>query len=279
MMLIFIGCVILPFLIQNVFYLNNTEKNIQEEMIQRLKLSLSDKKSKVNGCIKGVLSLALRYNTNESFYNFLDTNYEDKGNYFTDYQNNIKSLLSTDLAYNQQVIQLTLYSDNPTLLTGAFIKRIGSDEFGTFGENPLDGRMDELSKSPNGPKLRVSYLPLKLSTSYDRNLSIIRPLKYFTQYSNYQKALRIDINLSYIASMLRESDLFDNIVLVDTDNRIIASANTYHEYGAFDNFSENSCRLWLWSGSKDPDEYLPGEFKRFHRGIRVDRISGHLCIH
>ncbi|WP_313560146.1 sensor histidine kinase [Ruminiclostridium cellobioparum] len=242
MMLIFVGCVIVPFLIQNIFFLNATEKNIQEEMMQRLQLSLSEKKSKVNGCISGSMSLALRYNTNEMLYNFLDTNYEEKINYLMDYQDNIKSLLLSDLAYNQQVIQLTLYSDNPTLFNGALVKKIASDEFDTLGENLLDGRTDELTKSTNGPRLRVALVPLQLATEHDKSLSIIRPLVYFPQYSKYKKALRIDINLSYISTMLRESDLFDNIVLVDSDNRIIASANYYHELGAFEVFSEDTLK-------------------------------------
>ncbi len=242
MMLIFIGCVIVPFLIQNVYYLNTTEKNIQEEVIQRLKLSLNDKKSKVSGCISGTMSLALRYNTSETLYSFLDKNYVDTFQYFTDYQDSIKSSLIADLAYNQQAIQLTLYSDNPTLFNGAFVKKIGSDQFDTLGEKLLDGRTDSLTKSQNGPKLRIALTPVNLSTSYDRSMSIVRPLKYFSQYSNYNKALRLDINLSYISSLLRERDLFDNIVLVDSDNRVIASANSYHEYGAYDIFSENKLK-------------------------------------
>jgi two-component system sensor histidine kinase YesM len=42
--------------------------------------------------------------------------------------------------------------------------------------------------------------------------------------------------------MLRDSDLFDNMVLVDKDNRIIASANTYSEFGTFDTFSEETLK-------------------------------------
>ncbi len=240
MMLIFIGCVIIPFFIQNVFYVSAAEKNIQNEMLQRLKLSLSEKTNKVNGCITGTMSLVLRYNANELLYKFLDTSYAEEINYLTEYQNNIRDLLLSDLAYNQQAFQLTLYSDNPTIFNGALVKRMGPDEFDTFGEKLLDYRLDALTTNPNGPKLRVSLIPKQLTNPNDRSLSIIRPLKYFPQYSNYQKALRIDINLSYISSILRQSDLFDNIVLVDSDNRIIASANTYPEYGAYDVFSEDA---------------------------------------
>lgn len=238
MMLIFVGCVILPFLIQNIFYYNATEKNIQNEVMQRLTQSLSEKTGKVNGCISGTISFSLRYNTNQELYKFLDTNYSSSLNYFIEYQDHVKDLLLSDLTYNPQLFQLTLYTDNPTIVSGALVKKIASGDFETLGENLLDYRLDPLTPAPKGPKLRIALIPPGLTTSNDRSLSIIRPLKYYPEYSKYQKAIRIDINLLYISSMLRENDLFDNIVLVDSDSRIIASANTYHEFGPFDIFSE-----------------------------------------
>jgi two-component system sensor histidine kinase YesM len=242
MMLIFIGCVILPFLIQNLFYYSTTEKNIQNEVMQRLTQSLSEKTSKVNGCISGTISLSLRYNTNQELYKFLDTNYTNSANFFINYQDHVKDALLSELSYNPQVNQLILYSDNPTLVNGALVKRVASDDFDTFGEKLLDYRLDALTPSPKGPKLRIALIPTLLTTSYDRSMSIIRPLKYYSEYSHYQKAIRIDINLLYISAMLRENDLFDNIILADSDNRIIASANTYHEFGAYDIFVENKLK-------------------------------------
>jgi len=236
MMLIFVGCVILPLLIQNIFYYSATEKNIQNEVMQRLTQSLSEKTSKVNGCIWGTISLSRRYNTNEELYKFLDTQYSNHLHYLIAYQSQMKNLLSV-LAYNQQVSQVILYTDNFTIFSGALVKKISSDDFNTLGEKLLDYKLELLTSSPNGPKLRIALVPMQLKTSNDRSLSIVRPLQYYPDYSNYQKAIRIDINLSYISSMLKENDLFDNIILVDSNNRIIASANTYREIGPYDVFS------------------------------------------
>lgn len=241
MMIIFVGCVILPLLIQNIYYYNTTEKNIQNEVMQRLTQSLSEKTNKVNGCISGTIALSLRYNADENLYKLLDTKYKNNLDYFIHYQSQVNNLLSI-LTYNQQVIQLILYTDNPTIFGGALVKKIASGDVNTLGEKLLDYKLDALTVSPNGPKLRTALIPLQLKTSSDRSLSIIRPLKYYPEYSKYQKLIRIDINLSYISSMLRENGLFDNVVLVDSNNRIIASSNTYHESGAFDIFSEKKLK-------------------------------------
>ena len=238
MMIVFIMCFFVPFIIQNVFYLNATEQKIQEEMIQRLKISLIGKENKINGSITGTVSLALRYSTNEGIYSFLDTDYDDKIDWFIDYLNR-KNLMETDMAYNQQIVQMMFYTQNPTLVNGAFIRKIGSDEINTFGENLRDFKTYELSQKVNGPSLRISVAS---KISNDRSLSVIKPLTYFPQYSKYYKTLRVDIDLPYLSTMLREKDMFDNIVLVDTDGRILASANTYSEYGDFDIFDESKLK-------------------------------------
>ncbi len=242
MIFIFIGCVIIPLLIQNMFYFSATEQNIQEEMVQRLKLSLSEKTNKVNGCISGTVSLSLRYNTNEAIYNFLDKSYNDRVDYVASYLESIRNMLLTDVAYNAQVYQIMLFSDNPSLLSGALVKYIKPSEFYTLGEKVLDYRVDSLTNSQNGPKMRIALVPAASTDYTDRYLSIVRPLKYYPQYSKYEKFVKIDIKLGYISNMLRDSDLFDNIVLVDADNRILASANSFNETGTFDVFSEKDLK-------------------------------------
>lgn len=239
MILIFVGCVILPLLIQNIFYYSMTEKNIQKEVMQRLTQSLMEKTSKVNGCISGIISLSLRYNNNEELYKFLDINYRNSLDYFIYFQDHVKNAQLSEMAVNPQINQLILYSDNPTIINGALVRKITSGDFDTLDEKLLDNRLDALIPAPKETKLRIALISPLLTSSNDRSLSIIRSLKNYPKFSNYQKVIRIDINLSYLSSMLRDNDLFDNIILVDFDHRIIASANTYHEFGAYDIFSEN----------------------------------------
>lgn len=242
MVLIFLGSVILPLAIQNTFYYSDTEKNIQSQMMQSLKNSLDDTKNKVSGIISGTITLSHKYNTNEGLYKFLENSYSDDINYLVEYQVRIVGMLNSDLAYNQNIRKISLYTDNPTVFNGSLINKIKPDDFTTLGEKLIDYRLYDLTPAENGPKLRISLVPLVTKTSYDRYLSIIRPLRYYPQYSDYQKLLRIDIDVSYISSILENNSMFDNIVLVDTDNRIIAAANSYHEFGKYDIFSEDKLK-------------------------------------
>ncbi len=239
MLLIFIGCVILPITIQNTFYYNDTEENIQTSMMQHLTLSLSEKANKVSETINGVINLSNRYNTNEELYKLLDSNYSTDINFLVVYQDNIEQTIFSDLAFNRQVRRMVLYSDNPTILNGALVKKIIPWDNRTLGETLLDQNYINLSHTDYGPFLRVSLIPTKTQSMYDRSFSVIRTLTYYPQYYHYNKAIRLDIDTSYLSSMLEETDLFSNIILTDSDNRIIASANTYKEFGSYDIFHED----------------------------------------
>ncbi len=242
MVLIFLGSVILPLAITTSFYYKDAEKNIQYQIIQSLKSSFDDTTDKVNGVISGAVTLSLKYNTNEDLYKFLDTSYSDDINYLVEYQNRIKGLLDLDLAYNPNIRKISLYTDNPTVLNGSLISKIEKVDFTTLGEKVIDCSTYNITSNENGLKLRLSLVPPVTKTSYDRYLSIIKPLQYYNQYSNYNKLLRVDINISSISSILEDRGMFDNIVLVDSGNHIIAAANSYQEYGSYDIFQQDKLK-------------------------------------
>lgn len=241
MVLIFIGAVFLPLVMQYSFYYNETEKNIQSEMMQRLDNSLDDIRNKIFECLAETISLSHRYNNNEEMYKFLDYKYASDIDYFIQYDDRIKNILLSDMTYNKHLRQISLYTDNDTIFSGSLINRMEEADILTLGENLTYCRMYDLSGN-NGPKLRMTVAPLILQTSNDRFLSIVRPMEQYSQYSNYKKFLRLDIELSYISSILEDKSLFDNVILVAPDNSIIASANTYREYGAFDKFSKGELK-------------------------------------
>jgi len=242
MLLIFIGCVILPLSIQNYFYYNDTEQNIQDEMMQRLTLSLSEKASRVNGSISGAINLANRYNTNEELYRLLDTNYTTDINFLITYQDHIEEAIFSDLAFNRQVRRMVIYTDNKTVLNGALINRLIPWDTINLGEELLDYHVVSLSPTENAPYLRISLIPVRAKNLYDRSLSIIKPMRHYPQYGFYNKIIRIDLDTAYLSAMLEDSDLFDNIFLADSQNRVIASANTFTEFGQYDIFQESDVK-------------------------------------
>lgn len=239
MILLFVGSVILPLIIQNAFFFKETEDNIQSNMMRRLTQLLNEKAGRVNGTLSAAVTLVNRFRTNEQLYHFLDREYRKDIDFLIAYQEQMKEPMIKDLSYNGQVRRLTLYTDNPTVFNGAFIRRVSFSDTETLGEELQEYALYPMSGEQNGAQLRVSLETPLLKTSYDRSVSIIRPLTFYPQYQTYQKALRLDIELTYIASMLRDSDMFERLILVDPDGRILVGTGTNSEFGPYDNFNED----------------------------------------
>ncbi len=240
MILLFVGSVILPLFIQNAFFFKETEDNIQKDMMRRLTQSLNEKASRVNGTLSAAMTLVNRFRTNEQLYGFLNREYHKDIDFLIAYQEQMKDPMVTDLSYNGQVRRLTLYTNNPTVFNGALVRRVADVDNETLGESLQSHAIYPISGESHGPFLRVALETPLLRTSYDRSVSIIRPLTFYPQYQSYEKAIRLDLELTYIASMLRDSDMFERLMLVDPDGRILVSTGSYSEFGPFDHFREDN---------------------------------------
>ena len=239
MILLFVGSVILPLFIQNAFFFKETEDNIQNDMMRRLTQSLNEKAGRVNGTLSAAMTLVNRFRTNEQLYHFLDREYQKDIDFLIAYQEQMKDPMITDLSYNGQVRRITLYTDNATVFNGAFIRRVSFSDTETLGEELREYALYPISGETNGPQLRVSLETPLLKTSYDRSVSILRPLTFYPQYQTHQKALRLDIELTFIASMLRDRDMFERLMLVDPDGRILVGTGSNSEFGPYDLFRED----------------------------------------
>lgn len=91
--------------------------------------------------------------------------------------------------------------------------------------------------------LRIAYEDRKFQKVYDsRSISLLCELEHYKQYDKYLKLLRVDIDLGSLESILRESNLFENIILADTEGRIIAASNEYRNAGGMEVFMSSEER-------------------------------------
>lgn len=243
LMLLFLISVVLPLLMQNVFYYSDAESKINEQMEQRLTSSLNERASNINGSLSSILALSTRFYTNEALYKLIDTNYKNKLEYLITYQEQLLNALQNVSTY-PQVSAISVYTNNITLFNSPYVRKLKRSDWNleTLGETIEDVSYIPIDASNNSPCLRVAVTTNTRVTTSNRSVSILRPMRNYAQYAFYNKALRIDINLPYLSSMLRNSDMFDNMMLVDSENRILASVNTYPELGAFQIFDEKDLK-------------------------------------
>ena len=238
--LLFIFSIAFPVLIQNMIYYWQTEKNIQEEMLGKIDEALDDKAEKLNIMFADILSLAREYYKNENLYWCLDQEYGRDLDYLIRYQETLQALFSENLLRPYHISDMAIYSNNDTLFNGAYIRKLAELDLETLGEDLVYLNMQPV-EGENKIYFRVSEENVRLtSVSDSRSLSVICILDYYKQYGSYDKVLRVELDPEYLLELLQESNLFENMLLTDTNGRVLSAVNGYSNTGAMEIFQEEN---------------------------------------
>lgn len=230
-----IGIVVPMIFLQAVSYLE-TERGIKERMLKTVNEALDDKTLKIRSVLSETAALEKRYSTNETLYQCLDKNYTKDLEYLIQYQETFLVLFSDMNLYPYHIRNIRLYTDNPTLMNGAYVRKTEDMSLESLGETldyvnvyPMNGERDTY--------VRTSHETRRIAgTSDSRSLSVIRAFNHYRQYDTYQKLIRVDVECEDLLEILRETNLFDNMILTDSNGRVIAALNQYSNSGRMDSF-------------------------------------------
>lgn len=236
--MVFLFCIgiVLPMIfLQAVSYLE-TERGIKERMLKTVDEALDDKAMKIRSVISETAALEKRYSTNETLYQCLDKNYTKDLDYLIQYQETFLVLFSDMNLYPYHIRNIRLYTDNPTLMNGSYVRRTEDIKPDSLGET-----LDYVNVYPMiGEKntyIRISHEKRRIiGTSDSRSLSVIRVFDHYRQYDTYQKLIRVDIECEDLLEILRETNLFENLALTDSNGRVIAALNQYSNSGSMEVF-------------------------------------------
>ena len=230
-----IGIVVPMIFLQAVSYLE-TERGIKERMLKTVNEALDDKTLKMHSLLSETAALEKRYSTNETLYKCLDKNYTKDLEYLIQYQETFLVLFSDMNLYPYHIRNIRLYTDNPTLMNGAYVRKTEDMALESLGEAldyvnvyPMNGERDTYVRTSHETRRIVG-------TSDSRSLSIIRAFNHYRQYDTYQKLIRVDVECEDLLEILRETNLFDNMILTDSNGRVIAALNQYSNSGSMDLF-------------------------------------------
>ncbi len=226
----FLCGVLFPMLFQNLVYYRQTEVNVQEEVLEKIDEAMDDKAAKLEGSLADVLTLARKYYSNELLYRYLDDEYGRDLDYLIQYQEELRRMFTDSSVFLYPVKRVMAYTDNSTLFNSPYIRNIEDLEDETLGEKLSYLYVLPLDRTA-GVMLRVANEDQRLQNGTEsRSVSILHRLNHYSQYSAYKKLLRVDIDLDEVTDILLESNLFDNMLVTDTNGRVLAAAGQY-SYG------------------------------------------------
>lgn len=229
MHILFCGGVIFPMLVLNVANYWQTEQNVQEELMDTMDRALDEQADKVEALLEEMVSLARRYYDREELYRYLDYQYVRKLDYLILYQEQLSPMFSQAVLYPYHMKSLRIYSDNPTLFDGTFIKRMNRMEPESLGEDLSYLNMSRI-EGKESLFFRIAHEDSRyVRLSRNRSMSILCMLDHYKAYDSYDKLLRINLDMEYLEDLMRETGLFERVFLVDSQNRVVCSTDGYDD--------------------------------------------------
>ena len=200
--MIFLFCIgiLVPMIFQQTVYYLETERGIKERMLSTVNEALDDKTLKIASVLSEAAALEKRYSTKETLYQCLDKKYTKDLDYLIQYQETFQVLFSETNLYPYHIRMIRLYTDNPTLMNGAYVRKTSDMELESLGET-LD---------------YVNLYPV---------------FDYYKQYDAYQKLIRVDVECDDLLAILQETNLFENMILTDSNNQVVVALNSYANSG------------------------------------------------
>ncbi|MDR0897482.1 MAG: sensor histidine kinase [Oscillospiraceae bacterium] len=235
--IIFLGCAMIPFILQLVFYISETEKNIQAEMYEKMTDALSNTATRLEASVADVMTLAAKYNNDMRLYQTMDIEYESDIQYLIAYQDNVQQTIKADMPLHLQIDGITFITDNPSIFGGSTVQRVVPFDRETLGETYLDHAIYPISGRDAAYELRVGVRHVPHQRMNVRTVSISRALSFYTLYSDHPKIVNIELNPAHFNSIISgQLGLFSNMLIVDAEQRVLFSANTFNQNSDFDRF-------------------------------------------
>ncbi len=202
--------------------------------------SLESITGQIEAGITDAVRLSMKYSNDIRIYQCLDRNYQNDIDYLIEYQDNVQQIVENDLPVHLQISGIYFVTDNPTIFSGALVQQRSPITNIAIGEALLEETVFYIGKPGEFGNFRVGLHHVYHKRIDRRSLSIVWPLFRYPEYGNYAKYLSIELSIPYFNALLSDTALFSNLVLVDDENRILFSGNTFSQTGVYDIFQKES---------------------------------------
>lgn len=235
LMIIFLGCALIPLFLQTFYSLSIAEDRLQAEILKRMESTLSDRAANISLSLQDTVNLSVKFNNDERVYQWLDRNYSSYYDYLLTYQEEIKTV-TAELPYHLQVEDIVFYTDNPTLFNSSLVQK--TDDMGdpALGETLVYRHDEWLDREEGQLFLRASVRPARYEGQVERQISIMRSLNYYPQYADTDKLVKINLSTAYFNRLLIDTEFFDSFHIVDSEQNIIFSTRAYNQSGMFETY-------------------------------------------
>ena len=225
---LYVFCVLVPVLVTNVFIIGNALKASRDEERENINNIAASVAHDISSSFENAAYVTVDLYTSNSIYKFLDTQYKSDLEFLKSYNRVFENYVFY-ASSKHLVSDMTLYSDNSTMINGGRYFRIDATQSEEWYQKFVKANID-LFIYPYYNRTRNIY-------QKNRMISVIRKLNYI-EMSDIEKIVKLDLNYQQISDSVKSS-AFDTIVYVCHGDKIIFS-NDENDNGITKDFNDVS---------------------------------------
>lgn len=229
LLLLYFLCVFIPiFVINSVFY-QRLSNNIEEQTIERLNVSLDKIMVNLRKNIEGCISIANTFYTDRTLNNALEREYSSTLEYTNVYTEFLQNRITTYMPIYDQVREINIYTDNPTIIKSGGILPI--DE-----EAKNSDWYEKVINTKNTILVHAYIEPYidEFNNEEKHNFSVVKKLDLFKSLDSKQKLVKIDLEWRYIEELFESERLKGDLFIINQNNEIVYSNNESYFNDGFD---------------------------------------------
>lgn len=200
---VYIFCVLIPMvLVYGIFFVK-----IRGEVALREEIAISEAIDRVtrevNTTINSSQAIARDIVIDPTINELIDLTFESTADYYRLYYNDLRDKIERYASAYNNVIRVSVYTDNPSLITGGNVYFINDAiQSSPWYQEFIRGNQVEKLIGWEEPN------PLVFGGTHKR-LSLFRKMNSFNQFSVYNKIVRIDIEIGRVESSLKSEYLLE----------------------------------------------------------------------
>lgn len=229
-LLIYLVGVLLPIMVINLLFMDRMSELIMGRERQNLDISMERARKDIHDFIDGGIAVSHALTTDKTLYETLDRTYSDQLDFYDTFDEQLRNRVTSYIPVNNQILRIGVYTNNPTVVPGG--------NYHVINDEVLNSEWYRLWQTSTDSVMVAAYRAAQASNpaNIEPYLSVIEKMDYYNSYDNFDKLLRIDIDLNKIYDVIvRERDYLD-LYLVNGQDEIIVSANSGYLGGLTDRY-------------------------------------------
>ncbi len=225
---VYIFCVLVPVLVTNIFIIGNAIKASHDEGVENINNIADSVAHDISASLENAAYLTVDIYASNSIYKFLDTQYQSSSEFLQEY-NKVFDNYVFYASSKYLISDMTLYSDNPTMLSGGRYYRTDTIRSEEWYRKFLQSKDDLFVYPYYNESIDINQK--------NRKISVIRKLNY-VEMSKIEKIVKLDLNYNKMDAAIKSS-AFNTTVYVCHKDKIIFS-NDVNDRGMKANFYDIS---------------------------------------